>query len=344
MLSPEQIERYEEALPKEKTTIDLQTLWHIFGQCFPSEVGSGHAREILDGLINHLQKNGYRLPATKKLYDRSAVPHLPHWIKQPAKEKSTSFIPNKHLWAPELVFLGSCLHLQNHDAWLKIDQWLKQTKSKERHRIPLKERSYEIFRDEKILDSLRKTKPFQKKSITLDQLACFVIHEPLPTEIGPDFAAGKPALVIENPTTYWTIATWNKISGHYSCVIYGGGNKISAAWEWLVWKQEDFNYSEIRYFGDIDIAGFEIPLRVKESISAISELPFSLEVELYQLALQLEKGKVLPECKGKKTTKMSLFSDFPDFIASEINKILQSGKRIPQEVVSLHALTEFFGR
>lgn len=344
MVTQEQCELFEKALAfNVKTIIPLPALWQAFGQLFPSEVGSVHAREIMAELIESLQKKEFRLPVTPSKYDRTAAQPLPLWVKRPAEAIKGNFSPDKHLWAPELVFFGSQKHLLNHQIWLKIDQWLKQTNRSNRQPIPIKERSYEIFRDEKALDSLRKTKPFQEGLITLENLRCFVIYEPLPTEFGPESASGKPALIVENPTTHWTIANWNKTAGRYSCVIYGSGNKISAAWEWLLWKKDDYNYSEIKYFGDIDIVGFEIPLRVKKNIAALSNLSFSLDVDLYRLALQLEEGNLLPKCKGKITTKMNLLSDFPDLVASKINEILLKGERIPQEVVSEEDLTKFLG-
>lgn len=340
----EQYEQYEKKLPKEKVTIDLQTLWLIFNQCFPAEVGSGQTRNSLGILIRYLEKSGYRLPASKKLYDRSALPHLPKWIKRPVETKATSFAADKHLWAPELVFLGSRTHLANHETWLQIDQWLKKTALSRREQVPLRERSYEIFRDEKALDKLRTTKPFRNGLITLKNLACFAIYEPLPTEPGPPSAIGKPALIVENHTTHWTIANWNKSAGRYACVIYGGGNKVSAAAEWLIWKQNEFEYSEIRYFGDIDIIGLEIPIGLRQRVTALSDIPVNLETDLYQLALWLEEGNELPQSKGKKTTKMDILSEFPGLIAVKMSEIFANGERIPQETITHKDLVNYFNQ
>ena len=45
--------------------------------------------------------------------------------------------------------------------------------------IPIKERSLEIFGDEKRLDALRTTILFSEGRLTLEQLCCFAVAEPL---------------------------------------------------------------------------------------------------------------------------------------------------------------------
>ncbi len=345
MFKTAQFNDFLKTLPKKRVTIDLQTLWLTFGRCFPAEVGSGQSREILSSLIEVMVENGYRLPSSnKKNYDRSAFPQLPFWIKQPEQEKQLKFNPKNHLWAPELAFLASRTRLVNHELWLRVNFWLKDNRNRDIPFIPLRERSYQIFRDEKALDALRKTSPFLKKEITLEELRCFVVYEPLPTELGPPSAVGKSALIVENQTTHWSIAHWNRSSGRYACVVYGGGNKISAAWEWLVLKQQEFKYSEIKYFGDIDVTGFEIPQRVKKQITEISEIPFSLDVDLYSLLIQEEQGKIHLPSQGKTDVSSDLLEGLPSQLAGQLRKVLLVGNRIPQEAITQQILSQQFNR
>ena len=341
MLNNENYKYFKQNLPKDGLRIKIDILWRVFHDSRLDTPGSLDSREVLLELIENLVKQeGYQLPVGKHLYDRAAYPPLPKWIKRPFFGKDKTFAPRKHLWSSELIFLSARSHLHNHEDWLKLDQWFKKTRGIDKHNIPHRERSYEIFRDEKKLDNLRTTKPFKDGQISLEDLACYVVFEPLPIESGPPAALGMPALIVENSTTYWTVANWNKEVGRYSCVIYGSGNKVAAAKDWLVLKREEFEYIEIKYFGDIDATGIEIALRVKDSISDVGGLAFSFELDLYELALQLEEGKQLPKCKGKKTIKKSLRPDFPISIASKIKKIISKGKRIPQEVVTEEVLAE----
>lgn len=337
MFSTRQYNVFKGFLPEDRVTIDLPVLWQAFGKSFPAEVGTGDARELLAAILEALKLEGYRFPAGKKLYDCSALPELPLWVKQPPKGKVQSFSPQKHLWSPELVFFASRSHLPNHEAWLAIDSWLKENRNKNLIALPLKERSYQIFGDEKALDSLKKTKPFINGLITLKTLKTFSVYEPLPTENGPPSEELRPALVVENHTTHWTLAEWNKKSGRYSHVVYGGGNRFSAGWEWLVSDLRDFRFSEIKYFGDIDKAGFDIANRSKASIERASGFSMSLDVDLYSLALDAS-GIVFGNGVEIEREHYDLLSGLPDELAIKVEYLFAHKLRVPQEALNMDIL------
>ena len=65
--------------------------------------------------------------------------------------------------------------------------------------FPIKERSLEIFGDEKRLDALQSTSLFRRRRLDLvKDLKCETIGEPLAWKRGPSKATSKPIIVIEN--------------------------------------------------------------------------------------------------------------------------------------------------
>src|SRR5204862_6747592 len=75
--------------------------------------------------------------------------------------------------------------------------------------IPIKERSLEIFGDEKRLDSLLSTSLFRNGRLDwrLD-LGCEIVGEPLGWKGGPVEARAKPIIVIENAATWHSYCRW----------------------------------------------------------------------------------------------------------------------------------------
>ena len=336
------LQAFLENLPVKGAKIALQDLWIAFSKAFPSYHGESRlSREVLNDLLDHLVQEGFRLPANKKKdYEHLGDPSLPKWVMRPIKEKKApQFDPSTYIWSPELSFLASKSSLPGADRWFKLDQWFKANRNFTPPLIPMRERSYEIFRDEKELDSFRNTVAFKEGNISLEALRCFIVYAPMPTEFGPAGTEGKPALLVENHTTHWTLAEWNKEVGRYRCIVYGGGNKASAAWKWLEWKKVEYQYSEILYFGDIDVTGLDIALSARESIENFGNVSFSLDENLYRLALRLakEEGGVQTG-KGRTAYRDATFAMLPDDLAQAIRELFERECRIPQEIVTRQAL------
>lgn len=129
-----------------------------------------------------------------------------------------------------------------------------------RRLVPIKERSLQIFGDEKRLDLVAATVLFREDRLTLDHLRCFVVAEPLGWRRGPHSAG--PVLVLENAATWDSFCRWNDRTGQFSAVVYGGGNRFSDSVGFLAEIfREIGGVRSIRYFGDLDAAGLRIPQR-----------------------------------------------------------------------------------
>jgi hypothetical protein len=129
-----------------------------------------------------------------------------------------------------------------------------------RRLVPIKERSLQIFGDEKRLDLVAATILFREDRLTLDHLRCFVVAEPLGWRRGPQSAG--PVLVLENAATWDSFCRWNDRVGWFSAVVYGGGNRFAESVGFLAEIfREIGGVRSVRYFGDLDPAGLRIPQR-----------------------------------------------------------------------------------
>lgn len=129
-----------------------------------------------------------------------------------------------------------------------------------RRLVPIKERSLQIFGDEKRLDLIEATTLFREGRLTLEQLRCFVVAEPLGWRRGPQ--GNGPVLVLENAATWDSFCRWNERTCRFSAVVYGGGNRFADSVGFLAEIFREIGGARsVRYFGDIDVAGLRIPLR-----------------------------------------------------------------------------------
>jgi hypothetical protein len=108
------------------------------------------------------------------------------------------FDPAAIEWQPELAFLRSTRLGIAGDDLLKLNAYFA-ARGVERLAVPVKERSIEIFGDERRLDALRTTALFADGRLTLEQLCCFAVTEPLGWKRGPH--AEGPLIVIENASS-----------------------------------------------------------------------------------------------------------------------------------------------
>lgn len=282
--------RLLENLPYGISTLDH--LWIILSEV--ATVPPGEQRRMLRAMLDALVEAGeIELPKLQKGWDRSALPHLPLKVtrrrpRTPAREYASV------IWSPELGFLSERKEPVD-SPWLQIDDWLKHTRHFPREPVPVRERSLEIFGDEKALDSLLMTRPFRCGLISLATLSCYYVPEPPAWERGPLSRAHLPGLCIENSTTYHVISRFNKEAGLWGFVVYGRGSGFAAAVEGIIPIMEEYGHARIRYFGDLDLEGMEIAARGAKQMKAGGK-ELELDARLYRLVL--ETGKQAPSRTG----------------------------------------------
>lgn len=261
---------------------DLPELWEKLTVVMT--LAPGTQRETLWKLLEELRGNLLvEFPKSERLWDRCAQPHLPEWIKKP-RLKNKKWHVDGIIWSPELSFLAGKAAVRPDSPWLAVDAWLKRTRVEKPALKPVRERSLDIFGDEKELDSLLRQLPFKNGLVTLETLGCFYVPEPIPWLPGPIGSECKPGLCVENATTYYTMCRFNKEVGFWGYVAYGRGNGFVSMSEGVQAVVESYGHNQLLYFGDADLEGVEIAAKGAKRLIE-SGVSVGLDSRLYDILI-----------------------------------------------------------
>lgn len=313
-----------------RTRFTLQHLLGTFQHVFPHRHGDTDVRVVLARLLGELEQTGaVRLPSktNRRAYDHSERTPLPRHIirsDRPSRLRQTPIA-----WRPELAF-ASEIGTSWQAELLAVQEWLRNGGTAATP-VALRERSVEIFGDEKRLDSLLGTQLFSPGRLTLDLLRCYLPSVPIYVVSLPQDGSPRPLLVVENHTTFDTLRRWNERSRRYSAVAFGAGAAFIAACESLRPHLAAPGCSgQLFYFGDLDPKGIWIPARASQDCG-IEVRP---DETLYTLLL----------VKGLKHRALSrepfafesgLLDWLPASLREEVARHFRSGRRLPQELVAL---------
>jgi len=134
--------------------------------------------------------------------------------------------------------------------------------------IPIKERSLQIFGDEKRLDALADSALMRDDRLPWAALNCHQVVEPLGWQRRSTNTGA--VIVWENAATWDSYQRWNARSGQFSAVIYGQGNCFAERAAFLHETFRELGGSQtVFYFGDLDASGLKIPARASQKALAM---------------------------------------------------------------------------
>lgn len=246
----------------------------------------------------------------------------------PSDEESSRI--RQFAWCPKLAFLPGIrigipfAELQQLDAFLRQDENAREP-------VPIKERSLQIFRDEKRLDILAGSALFRPDRLNLERdLCCEIIGEPLPWKRGPVEAAQQPLIVLENAATWHSYCLWNTQRKLFSGLVYGCGNRFVDGVRYLadIFVELDGTPRRIFYFGDLDPQGVLIPREASKRSQALGLPAVEPHSWSYRTLLSLGRGH-------EQTLDSDLGAAAPcDWLADcaePARELFASHKRIAQE-------------
>lgn len=268
----------------------------------------------------------------------AAEPRLRTLFADQLPASSSPFDAAAVAWAPELEFVPATRLQVAAEDLLKLNAFLLQG-SRERLMVPVKERSLQIFGDEKRLDALRGTTLFRAGRLTLEALRCFVATEPLGWKRGP--TAAEPVLVVENAATFDSYARWNAQSAQFSAIVYGGGNRFADS----ILRMTDI-FTElggprrVLYFGDLDPAGIRIPRRASNIAQQAGLPPVEPDVQSFRWLLATGQTDVpLPEATGELDDEDRRWLGE---LSEQVEALLNTGRRLAQEHIGWDFLSRQF--
>lgn len=251
------------------------------------------------------------------------------------------------------IFNDIDLYVQYRNQIKKVDEYLKKYKTNEI--ISVNERSYELFNDEKFLSNQdKKVNKDEKKinflqmlGLTEEDLHCQKHYEPLLVFASSTFYSKdvRKILIVENLDTFWSfqkIIFRDKIIADIDMIIYGAGNKITGGLS--TYKQYDITENDsILYFGDIDSAGLNFYIQIKD------KYPLKIELfrEAYEKLIDCTMTREKLNNRGKEQILLSdeklerILNEFPNSKHKEvITNLIKEQKYIPQEALNYAILKE----
>jgi hypothetical protein len=328
--------------------LTLEAVWTAFLASVPGYLGAPDARSRLAELLQTLEAEGFLVrPRGRVHWDATGAPALPRWIRLSVSAPVSSAEGDHRMiaWAPELAFASDLARTAVHRDLLAIQQFLASG-GRQRPFVPLRERSADIFGDEKRLDSLVSTQVFGPGRLSLEMLRCFEVMPPLTWEPGRPEAPPR-LLVIENLHTFDSFRRWNGICPAYAAVAYGHGNQFLKTARDLPRLITQLGIEQVEYFGDLDRRGLEIASRAADLLAPLGTL---LRPATRWYRTLLDEGDRFLQARAPRgasaDTDRKLGAEL-DWLPSELRlraaALLQRGLRLPQELVGwqhLENLTE----
>ena len=243
-------------------------------------------------------------------------------------------------WAPQLCFLSNSTKITvAPDDLLKLNTFLRgQTAPKPI--VPIKERSLEVFGNEKRLDALLTTSLFRNGQLDLRKdLRCEIIGEPLAWNRGPTEAATQPLIVIENAATWHSYCRWNKERKLFSAVVYGCGDRFVDGVRYIPDIFAELGGARpVLYFGDLDPRGVLIPQEASGRLEAAGLPAISPHLWSYRQLLTLGVGQ---PWEGEPSS--ACLCDWLQALAEPARQLFATSRRLAQERVGWEFL-EGIGR
>ncbi len=270
MTSTDQLHRRLLDLAEGRARLELDVVRKAFQQVHPELATAPSARGKLRQLLDTLQLDQrLELPKGRHLWDTSVLPPLPNWVQLPRESVSAEKPDLRAIpWCPELRFLATTRVFVPLADLLKLQEFFARG-GRERPLVPIKERSLDLFGDEKRLDQLvRSSALFGDARLTPETLRCLIVPEPLPWAAGLD--SSGPLLVIENAATWYSYSRWNAQTEEFSAVVYGCGNRFMDSVTYLAEIFKTLGgVRRVFYFGDLDPQGLLIPQEASSRAQAV---------------------------------------------------------------------------
>jgi hypothetical protein len=239
-------------------------------------------------------------------------------------------------WQPELQFVREARLNLSFAELQQLNQFFASG-GRILRPVPIKERSLEIFGDEKRLDLLYSSSSlFQDTRLSLEHLRCFIVPEPLGWKRGcnPD----GPMIILENAATWHSFAEWDRQQPQFSATIYGGGKRIihSVAFLGDIFSEVG-GRRPLYYFGDLDAAGLQIARLASDRSAAFGFGSIAPHTWSYTQLFELAASKPITQPTDQQQPRPADLAWLGP-LQSTAQSILERNQRIPQEWIGIEFL------
>jgi hypothetical protein len=317
--------------------VPLERLWQVHADADPGAVGGPVRRERLAAALGLLASQGTLCPAATT--DRGRPP-LPRFVDVLRPDRPAPPPPSRIAWHHQLAWVVDAgLSTAQERVCERVNQFL-QAGGADRPIVPVRERSLELFGDEKRLDALLAGALFcTPDRLTLELLRCQQTVAPLAYErVGP----GPGALVAENAATFHSlvrIIREHHGRGPVGLVVFGEGRHFDASAPYLGGLTPP--PTPVWYFGDLDAKGLRTPQLANQRLAAAGLPPVRPAAVLYRL-LVAHGTPAEVEHPPTAATLAGLITWLPADLHDPAAKLL-AGHRLAQEAIGYERLRDVDG-
>jgi hypothetical protein len=329
----ERLVRRLEAGPR--TRVPLATLQELLLELEPALRTSPLKRERLAEAIEEaVAAERLRRPVQRRHF--SGHPPLPAWVAVVRDEAVRATVSGgEYFWRPELAWASELRFRPDELERLKrVNEWLRDRRAGEPE-VPVRERSLELFGDEKLLERLQGGRLFLPGRLSLELLRARTVHPPF---VFTPVSDAPVLLVIEN---HHTFDSFSRVLGPDSGVgvlAYGAGSAFVGSVAYAADLR--VRVEEIHYFGDLDAKGLRIPADADRALG-----PGMPRVRpagwLYERLLEV--GVPAPAPAVPDGVARELAAWLPERLRDAAASLLAGGRRMAQEAVGYRALRAWLG-
>lgn len=321
----------------ERRHISINEVWAAYREVIRGSTGQLDARVELAALLALLAE-AQELSLPKTRWEAHVEPPLPLFIRlrEQPKQRPSFPDPKTILWPPELEFaveLGPCRQIEE---LLAIKRFLSED-GRARRSVPVRERSLELFGDEKRLEKLAKGSLFRDGRCSCELLRCHPVSAPLVYQAGPTGSHGV-VLVVENLHTYASFREWNTKACAYAAIAYGAGNGFATTARDLPRICELVGATRIEYFGDVDARGLVMPLLAARTLSECDDhLRIEPATRWYEQLFAIGKSGDARRVPISELHTQAI-EWLPEHLRDHVRELFNDGGRLAQEAVGTDLL------
>ncbi|MEU8889875.1 hypothetical protein [Streptomyces sp. NPDC048442] len=305
----------------------------------PALLTAPERRQLLADALTVLRDTGaLKLPVARKFWDQTALPPLPRWAERiDPPRPAVSRLPTRS-WVAELSFLdGRRLSPHDHHLFTRLNGFLLADGASS-ELVPLRDRAFELFGDEKHLDGIHDSKWVLGGSLSIkDHLRAYLTPAPLNIiEFGP----APWLLIVENTASFDNLRRILRNWPHpheVGWLAFGDGDRIASSITTLPERLAETGQTltEILYYGDLDYDGLHCVILASQRSVSVGLPPLNPAGGLYAALFKCARRKatvVTPEAAHQ------VSSWLPSPLASDVIGALTNGTVVRQEALLLTAL------
>ncbi|WP_371801690.1 Wadjet anti-phage system protein JetD domain-containing protein [Candidatus Lokiarchaeum ossiferum] len=340
-----QLKHYSEKHNHNKT-LNFEMYRQIFEQFFPEYILSETSdySKLHDFLNIMEEKKKIRFPKAEDKWFHFHGVEFPEEIILISPKSSTFTKWKTHPWHPILAKLATVERMSKivFEEMLILEEFLQKNPNPN-YSISEKERSLQIFGDEKRLGILNRTIGKNSKIDLIKISHSYSTFEPLTGYHFPKANESK-ILFVENRDAFFNLSLISSFLDHppYAHIYYGQGLNFLSIIETLPYMHS--RDEKIEYFGDIDPTGFYIPQKAKEKLKMdYPEYSFQYATKLYLKLIGLHKRAGLNyKDKDKRKLRKIELSFLGNYGEGYVKELLDKKERIPQELLHMGELINFY--